>query len=440
MMVVTPVWVWLPGQNEPTRAGELVNGSSSRFIYQPDYTKTAGALALDPVELRISRSAKGTAILGSDGLPGVVRDAKPAGYGEDRLQAMHGGKLDALQLLELGVPDGVGAIEACNDIERKLQWRPKSLADLRQLTEDLEAQEPSSRALRRLNRDLDTSAGGERPKATVVDEGCLWLVKMQARGDRPAMPAREFVTMRLAAQSGLDVAAVKLHTFGAHQVLMVRRFDRGGDPFKPTRKLYASAHTALRLRLDAVKGDPGRSYLGLADRLRIWLKDGADDQRERLGGQLIELWKRMAFNALVGNTDDHALNTGLLFDHVAEGCDRMAWRLSPAFDITPNLVTFPPKIEEGPSLSLATGVDGRSGTSAARLADAAQRMGLNRDDAIQWLMDTAMQVARQWEPMLRLAAGPIMEDAARMERLVNDVRPSFAYAQWLAESKAAAGL
>jgi len=114
MRVVTPVWAWLPGHNEPTRAGELVNGNSTRFIYRTDYTKTVVALALDPVELRISRSSRGAAILGSDGLPGVVRDAKPAGYGEDRLRGIHGDKLDALQLLELGVPDGVGAIEACN--------------------------------------------------------------------------------------------------------------------------------------------------------------------------------------------------------------------------------------------------------------------------------------------------------------------------------------
>lgn len=433
--VVTPVWVWLPGRDEPSRAGDLVNGNGSRFIYRSDYLNIEGALALDPVELRRSRSSRGTAVLGADGLPGVVRDAKPAGYGEDRLKAIHGDHLDALQLLELGVPDGVGAIEACHDIERKLQWRPKGLADLQRLTEDLDAHEPSSRALRRLHDDLDTSAGGERPKVTLVHEGRLWLVKMQSRGDKQAMPAREFLTMRLAEQAGLLVAPVKLHTFGAHQVLMAQRFDRQGDPFKPVRKLYASAHTVLRLRLDAVKGDPERSYLGLADRLRIWARDDAGDPHERLGEQLAELWKRMAFNALVGNTDDHALNTGLLFDRVAEGSDRMAWGLSPAFDITPNMVGLPPKIDEGPQLSLATGTDGRSGTSMARLADAAQRMGLDRADAIQWLLDAARQVAQQWQPMLRVAVGPIIEDAARMDRLVDDVRPSFAYAEWLAQAK-----
>lgn len=441
MTVVTPVWVWLPGRNEPTRAGELIHGVGARFVYRPDYLQTEGAQALDPVELRLSRSSRGTAVLGADGLPGVVRDAKPAGYGEDRLKAIHGDHLDALQLLERGVPDGVGAIEACHDIERKLQWRPKSLVDLQQLTQALDAHEPASRALRRLHHDLDTSAGGERPKATLVHDGRLWLVKMQARGDRPAMPAREFVTMRLAEQAGLHVAGVKLHTFGAHQVLMVRRFDRDGDPFKPTRKLYASAHTALRLRLDATRGDPERSYLALADRLRIWTRptapDRAADHAERLQAQLAELWKRMAFNALVGNADDHARNTGLLYDRVsddAEDSHHMAWGLSPAFDITPNLTRPPRPIEEGPLLLLATGTDGRSGTGIARLADAAKRMGLDRDEAMQWLTDTAGLVAQRWEPLLREAAAPITEDPARTERLVDDVRTSFAYAEWVAAS------
>ena len=129
-----------------------------------------------------------------------------------------------------------------------------------------------------------------------------------------------------------------------------------------------------------------------------------------------------------------ALNTGLLFDRVAEGSDRMAWGLSPAFDITPNVVGLPSPIADGPHLSLATGTDGRSGTSMARLADAAQWMGLERDDAIQWLMNTARQVAGQWAPMLRAAAGPVIEDATRLERLVGDVRPSFAYAEWLAQA------
>jgi hypothetical protein len=101
-------------------------------------------------------------------------------------------------------------------------------------------------------------------------------------------------------------------------------------------------------------------------------------------------------------------------------------------------MTAPPqRIEEGPQLSLATGTDGRSGTSVKRLVEAADRMGLDRNYATGWLQKTAMQVAQLWEPMLQAAARPVMADPARMARLVDDVRPSFAYSEWLARTKPA---
>lgn len=405
------------------RAGHLARDRVSRFIYAPEYLKLDNALALDPVELRLNRSSRGTTVVGADGLPGVIRDAMPAGYGADRLKEQHGDDLGSLQLLELGVPDGVGAVEVCDSLERKLAWRPITLGTLQALTMDMGVREPSSRAL---SDDLATSAGGERPKVTVESDGRLWLAKMQARGDRPSMPAREFVTMRLASAVGIDAASVRLHTFGSFQVLMVERFDRAGDPYKPTRKLYASAHTVLRLRLDAVRGDPERSYLALADRLRIWARSGPTAAQERLGDELAELWRRVAFNALVGNTDDHAFNTGLLCHDVVDG--RPVWGLSPAFDITPNL-SSPQK--DGPTLAMATGVDGQSGTGLPRLLEAADRLGLDKDEARAWLATSARTVAGRWEGMLREAAAPILADAARRDLLITSVQPSFAYAERL---------
>ena len=170
---------------------------------------------------------------------------------------------------------------------------------------------------------------------------------------------------------------------------------------------------------------------------RPWLTHSGNwGGNQRLGEQLKALWKRMVFNALVGNTDDHALNTGLIFEPVAGNSERSAWGLSPAFDITPDMVSAPQKMEEGPPLSLATGTDGQSGTSVARLLEAAQWLGLDHSEALAWLSDAARQVALQWEPLLRVAASPIIEDASRMNRLVEDVQLSFAHAQWLTQSPA----
>lgn len=64
---------------------------------------------------------------------------------------------------------------------------------------------PSSRAIRRVNGNRGTSAGGERPKATFEHEGRLWLVKMKDRGDLAGLPAREYTAMTLARQVGIDM-------------------------------------------------------------------------------------------------------------------------------------------------------------------------------------------------------------------------------------------
>lgn len=204
-----PVWVWLPGEQDPVEAAELqVSAAGNRFAYLPAYRGLEKAVSLDPVGLRLSRRARGQVLLASDGLAGVLRDAKPSGYGADCLVAANGGAaLTPLELLERGVPDGVGAIEVCQDIDRKLRWAPKGLEELGALAQALDAADPSSRAIRRLNDDMDTSAGGDRPKTTLEHDGRLGLAKMQDRNDRVAMPAREFVTMRLARASSPPAAA-----------------------------------------------------------------------------------------------------------------------------------------------------------------------------------------------------------------------------------------
>jgi serine/threonine-protein kinase HipA len=196
-------------------------------------------------------------------------------------------------------------------------------------------------------------------------------------------------------------------------------------PSPPQRRLFASAHTVLRLSLDAVRGDPRRSYLNLGDALRVWARG-----REDLAGQLRELWRRMAFNALVGNTDDHPLNHGLLHD----GGTQRSWHLAPAFDITPAMSGAQPRSAEGPVLSMATGADGLARAGVDRLTGAARHFGVDAVAATAWIATTARLVARHWESMLREAARPIVEDASRLNALVADARAAFAYSEWLSST------
>lgn len=401
-----PVWAWLPGSSVPVQAGEWVHEAPVGFRYLPEYLSHPQAVALDPVQLRLKKGH--VSIPKIAGLPFVIQDAKPAGYGQDRLCANAGRDLSAIELLEMGPPDTVGALEVCEHIELKLAWRPAPVSALAGELDRLEEGSPSSRAIRRVNGDAGTSAGGERPKATFEHEGKLWLVKMQDRGDLPCMPAREFVAMSLAQRVGLTVPKIALRTHGAHQVFMIERFDRAGDPACPQRRLFASAHAVLQLEPSAVRGDPRRSYLHLADAMRRW---GASETQE--------LWKRMVFNALVGNIDDHPRNHGLLHDG-------QGWHLSPAFDITP---MFTARHGERPSLSMATGMDGNAETGLGRFLGVAAHFGLDVEVAAAWLSSSAQTVASQWEPLMCKALAPL---PGVHDEVVESVRWSFGLASQIA--------
>lgn len=425
----TPVWIWLPGQTEPVLAAEIQpDGRQYRLTYDADYRQRDNAVALDPVHLRLGTARAAV----SDELPGVIQDAKPSGYAADRLNAQwpqqYARDLTEMELLEVGPGDTIGAIEVCRDIERKRRWRAKPMDDLMREIEILEEDAPASRAIRRINGDQATSAGGERPKATFAHDGSLWLVKMQDRGDRAGMPALEFTAMSLAGQAGIRVPRIALQTAGRHQAFMIERFDRHGDVDHPARLLYASAHTLLKLRRDSVRGDARRSYLLLAEALRRWNPPAAGEALER---QLHELWCRMAFNALVGNVDDHARNHGVL--HNGE-----AWELSPAFDITP--IWRPTEAQAGQpveamTLALATGVDGGCHANIERLLAAAEYFALSPEAAATYLVETATMVADQWEQTLARALAPVdgawrTGDAAAV---IASVRPAFGMSQFIAD-------
>lgn len=404
-----PVWVWLPGRVTPVRAGILTVAPSGegRFTYDPEYLDHGAAVALDPVDLRLNRRARGVAVRGKDGLPGVIEDAAPAGYGRDLLRLLHGSRIrDALDLLELGDDDSVGAIAVCDDIDRKLSLPRHKLSDLATAVSGLEETQSPSRAIRRLSGDEATSAGGDRPKITLEDEGRLWLAKMQDRNDVPHLPAKEYFCMRMARVCGIDVPDVRFVRLDQADVFLVERFDRIATPDGMERRLFGSAATALRLDPLATRGDPSRSYLAFADAVGMWMGHSEQfDEAKR------EIWRRMSFNALVGNLDDHPRNHGLLHDG-------SGWRLSPAFDITP-LGTF------DRLLAMGTDADGSCDASPEALLRAAPYLGHTLDDARHWLDSSAKRIAQAWESELRESG--VSPDA------IEQVRPAFAVSTEIAE-------
>jgi len=198
-----------------------------------------------------------------------------------------------------------------------------------------------------------TSLGGARPKASVLDrDKHLAIAKFPKRDDEWPITRWEAAMLTMARDAGIDVPDHRLEIVLKKPVLLSRRFDRAGEHRIP----FMSALTAL----GATDGET-RSYLDIADALR---QLGSSPKRD-----LEQLWRRMVFNILISNTDDHLRNHGFLHDG-------QGWRLSPAYDLNPMPIDVRPRVHAlaidaaDPSASLD---HARSVARSFGLADPASR-------------------------------------------------------------------
>lgn len=375
-----PVWVWLPALSQPVRCGSfsLVRGVGA-FHYDDAYLARPDAMALDEFSLRFTRSRKGLKETRQGGLFGVFRDASPEGFGLALLEQLRGTTLtDPMQRLELSEGDSVGAVEVCDDIAAKLSFQAPASEQLLEVIAKLSPERPSSQAAREVKGMKGTSLGGERPKLTVLHKGQHWIAKLQDRGDPPHAPLREYVAMRLARRCGINAAEVEFASVGDREVLLVKRFDRHvDDEGQVFRGLYASAHTVLRLDAQT-RGERQRSYVALAYEMERWCGRADVDTAELKR----ELWRRMAFNAICGNGDDHPRNHGLLY---REG----RWGLADAFDIAP-YITF------SGMLAMAITRDGSSVATTENLLKSCENFAYDSREAAQHIEETKSMVAAGW--------------------------------------------
>jgi serine/threonine-protein kinase HipA len=204
--------------------------------------------------------------------------------------------------------------------------------------------------------------GGARPKVSIEDNNKIWLAKLPEKNDKLNMQRIEYATLELARFAGLDVCGTRIEKVGGRDALMLERFDR---QWNPDAKAYVRFGLVSGLTvLDAEDGYLGRdrwSYMLLADELRRW---SSQPEKDRL-----ELFRRMVFNAMVTNNDDHPRNHALL---QVEG----SWRLSPAYDIVP----VPMISKERRDLALEVGSFGRA-ASVYNLLSQPEVFGLSAQGA-----------------------------------------------------------
>lgn len=205
-----------------------------------------------------------------------------------------------------------------------------------------------------------SSLGGARPKASVVDsDQSLAIAKFPRPDDNFNVARWEGLALRLAERAGIPVPRWRIETISGRDVLILKRFDREGDIRIP----FLSAMSMLGAR-----DNEAHSYLEIMDALRQYGANPVED-----GAQL---WRRIVFNILISNTDDHLRNHAFLYS-VAGG-----WRLSPAYDLNPVPVEVRPRVlslavdehNTAASLEVAFSVAGQFGLSPQQAKDIAREV------------------------------------------------------------------
>lgn len=320
------VWIWLPGQIEPVVAGVLTqNDDRHVFTYGKSYLLRDDAIAIYEPELPLRRGV----ILPLDGLimPNCIRDASPDAWGRRVINNSKAGRKgvddsnadlsELTYLLESG-SDRAGALDFQQSPTEYLprQKRGATLDELLRSAEKVESGVPLTHELD-LALQHGSSLGGARPKALIDDDEKKYIAKLSASNDTYSVVKIEYMAMRLAALAGLNVAPVKLTSALNKDVLLIERFDRIKGDQGWMRKAMVSALTLLEL------DEMLAQYAGYPDLAEIIRHRFTDPEQS-----LRELFSRMVFNLLCGNTDDHARNHAAFWDG-------KKLELTPAYDICP---------------------------------------------------------------------------------------------------------
>jgi len=316
-------------------------------------------------------------------MPSCLRDASPDAWGRRVLINQKFGakgadaadiELDELTYLLESGSDRIGALDFQQSPSQYVprQTQQPSLEELLTAAEKVEQGVP-------LSPELDqallygTSLGGARPKVLLNDGNRKLIAKFSASNDLYSVVKAEFIAMRLARKAGLDVATVQLSSAIGKDVLLIERFDRVRHEDHWCRRSMVSALTMFEL--DEMMAAYA-SYEKLAEIIRHRFVNSTATLRE--------LFSRIVFNILCGNTDDHARNHAAFWDG-----HQLA--LTPAYDICP-------QSRAGQQASQAMLINGgdRSSQMATCIA-AAPSFLLGREDAISIVNHQVSMIEKEWQ-------------------------------------------
>jgi serine/threonine-protein kinase HipA len=315
-----------------------------------------------------------------DSAAGAVDDARPDRWGERVIRFIDKPpRLSLLEYLYFAGDERFGALGVSTSAS---QYLPRRLGPLPTLADTAAIHELVRRVLDNEPIAADqlrllapgVTMGGARPKALVDVDGLPWVVKFADPGEPTDAPLVEHATMTLARLARITTAETRAIRLADGHALAIRRFDRVRADDGTLRRIHAqSAHVAL-----GAAGEPsGYPELAQLLRRRGVVEGGAHTQ------QMHELFRRMVFNILIDNTDDHDKNHVLLSRDENSG----QLELAPAFDVLPS----------GQALGyqqMRVGSDDADATIDNALSMCTQ-FGLKRDAAVMQAREVA-RIVRRW--------------------------------------------
>lgn len=324
------VWIWLPGETEPVVAGRLeADNGTIQFNYGKSYLDRIRDIppAIPVYEPELPLRAGVLPLPEGLTMPGCIRDAAPDAWGRrvilNKKLGRKGAGSDTAEIDELTylLESGSDRIGALDFQQSSTEYIPRAADNVR-LEEVIASAERVEKGVP-LTPELDqalfhgSSIGGARPKALVQDHGKKYIAKFSSSTDLYNVVKAEYVAMRLADLAGLHVASVKLAKAAGKDVLLIERFDRVAKGANWERKGMVSALTLFGL-------DDMMARYASYETLSAIIRHRFTNPRPTLK----EMFSRLVFNILCGNTDDHARNHAAFWDG-------KVLTLTPAYDICP---------------------------------------------------------------------------------------------------------
>lgn len=329
-----------PGETKAVPAGMLLQTDENfEFKYGNKYLERQNAIPVDMFNLPLQAKK----FILDEGNLGAIRDSAPDFWGRlvfDKLSSIqYPGEIDYLL--------ATNTVRISNLDFRKFSTDPEpafdvpeyaNLPEIIKVAEMIDTGETLNEKQKKVAilLRIGSSLGGARPKCVVNLDGELWLAKFPAKDDKYNNAKIEAATMTLASYAGVKIPKIKVENIAGKDVFFIKRFDRIGLNIRTP---YVSALTMLKIsEYDHAKF----SYLNLTEKIRQYGNRS----------DLKQLFRRIAINIIVRNTDDHPRNHGFLLKNGE-------WRLTPAFDITPTALTK--GISNIPRLAMTLGDMGKEG-------------------------------------------------------------------------------